>query len=271
MLAAAAAADAGSFSGGDGNASPRRRRRQAVAYVRGGLCALVAFRQRDQRCDGTAAAAAAAGGKEVATGDDAHARETQGEVGERQLDQGAAPSLDESRFSWPAGDDEETGASGWSQLQLLSVGRAIETSLSEDPDLTVLEDDVGDFYFQLLTAGADAGGNARSGSGSYPRKRHPQQQHQQQQSRRSGPVRAVHHQDSPLPCFSGTGVVHHLPAAWPGGDNGDDPTSVEDDNRLSVSGSSGEGSVTGSLAADGSSGGGGSSSALLLFGGGSEP
>lgn len=85
-----------------------------MAYVRGGLCALVAFRERERRCGGTDAAA---GGEEVATGDDAHARETQGDVGQRRLDQGAAPSSDEPRFSWPA-DDERTGAGGWSQLQV---------------------------------------------------------------------------------------------------------------------------------------------------------
>ncbi|CAM9717441.1 unnamed protein product, partial [Ectocarpus sp. 12 AP-2014] len=179
--AAAVAADEASFTGSGGKFSRRRRRRRVVAYVRGGLCALVAFRERERRCGGTGAAA---GGEEVATGDDAHARETRGEVGQRRLDQGAALGSDDPRFSWPA-DDERTGASGWSQLQLLSLGRAIETSLSEDPDLTVLEDDVGDFYFQLLTAGEDAGGNARSGSGGHPRGR--------QQSHRPGPVRAVHH------------------------------------------------------------------------------
>lgn len=132
----------------------------------------------------------------------------------------------------------------------------------------MLEDDVGDFYFQLLTAGEDAGGNARSSSGGRPRRR--------QQSRRSGPVRAVHHQDSPLPCFFGTGIVRHppvpAPAAQLGGSAlpvgaGDDSAGAEDDNRFSVSGSSGEGPVVGRLAADVSSSGGGSSSALLLFGG----
>ncbi|CAM9840036.1 unnamed protein product [Ectocarpus sp. 6 AP-2014] len=258
--AAAASADAGSFTGRDGHSFQRRRRRRVVAYVRGGLCSLVAFRERERRCDGTGAAA---GGEEVATGDDA-----QGEVGQRRLDHGAAHGSDEPRSSWPA-DDERAGGCGWSELQLLSLGRAIDTSLSEDPDLTVLEDDVGDFYFQLLTAGEDAGGNdARSGSGGHPRRR--------QQSRRSGPVRAVHHQDSPLPCFSGTGIVRHPPAPAPaaqlGGCGlpvgaGDDSTGAEDDNRLSISGSSGEGPVIGRLAANVSSGGGGSSSALLLFGG----
>lgn len=90
-------------------------------------------------------------------------------------------------------------------VQLLSLGRAIETSLSEDPDLAVLEDDVRDFYFQSVSV-------VDIGSGRERRQSHHRYHHhtsQQQMPLMPGPVRAVHHQSSPLPCFAGGGLVHH--------------------------------------------------------------
>ena len=97
--------------------------------------------------------------------------------------------------------------------QLRSLGRAIETSLSEDPDLAVLEDDVRDFYFQSVAVVGVGGGSERQQSHHHIHhhisQRQQQQQQQQQLPLMPGPVRAVHHQTSPLPCFAGAGLVHH--------------------------------------------------------------
>lgn len=90
--------------------------------------------------------------------------------------------------------------------QLRSLGRAIETSLSEDPDLAVLEDDVRDFYFQSVAMVGDDGVRERQRSRHHHHHTHDSQQ---QLPSVSGPVRVVHHQSSPLPCFAGAGLVHH--------------------------------------------------------------
>lgn len=92
-------------------------------------------------------------------------------------------------------------------MQFHLLGRAIETSLSEDPDLTVLEDDVGDFYFQsVVAAGANSTPHdprfASPSNGLALRKQKPS---------KPGPVKAVYHKSCPLPCFSGTGLVHYPP------------------------------------------------------------
>lgn len=86
--------------------------------------------------------------------------------------------------------------------------------MSEDPDLTVLEDDVRDFYVQSLATdattntggggGGERGEGTRFGRGGSGLRR----DQQQQQPLRAVPVRVVHYQSSPLPCFSGVGLVH---------------------------------------------------------------
>lgn len=80
--------------------------------------------------------------------------------------------------------------------------------MSEDPDLTVLKDDADDLYNQNVTASSgsasDVGGGDSGGWVKPPKKQ--QRQGQQQKSRRktaSPLLRAIHHQASPLSCFSG--------------------------------------------------------------------
>lgn len=88
---------------------------------------------------------------------------------------------------------------------MLSLGRAIETSLSEDPDLAVLEDDVLDFYIQSVEVEGVGSGRERQ----QIHHRRPHHHSQQQLPLIPGPVRAVHHQSSPFPCFAGSVLVHH--------------------------------------------------------------
>lgn len=115
--------------------------------------------------------------------------------------------------------------------QLLNLGRAIEVSLSEDPDLAVLEDDAEDLYAQTVTgtisssaaAGSGGGrsngnrfGGYRGGSGSRDKSsrdddERPSKKQQQQQQRALEPLRAVVCRQSNLPWFSGAGLVAYPP------------------------------------------------------------
>lgn len=91
--------------------------------------------------------------------------------------------------------------------QLLSLGRAIEISLSEDPDLATLEDDADDLYGQAFAnPGSTASSNTGGGGGF----------HDSLSSKRASgsiaeighaPLRSVHYRNSPLPCFSGSDLL----------------------------------------------------------------
>lgn len=109
--------------------------------------------------------------------------------------------------------------------QLLQFGRAIETSLSEDPDLAVLEDDANDLcgghYGDSSTLRSslpvdDDGGVGRRFSkfglavrDGNSRKPPPREGHQRQRSKSGKPLRAVRHMLSPLPNFSAAGLFHN--------------------------------------------------------------
>lgn len=110
--------------------------------------------------------------------------------------------------------------------QLLQFGRAIETSLSEDPDLAVLEDDANDLCgghygdnstLKSSSPADDGGGVGRNLSkfslpvrgGNNSRKPPPRERHQRQRSKSGKPLRAVRHRLSPLPNFSAAGLFHN--------------------------------------------------------------
>lgn len=110
--------------------------------------------------------------------------------------------------------------------QLLQFGRAIEASLSEDPDLAVLEDDANDLcgghYGDSSTLRSsspvdDGGGVGRHlskfglavRSGNNSRKPPHREGHQRQRSKSGKPLRAVRHMLSPLPNFSAAGLFHN--------------------------------------------------------------
>ncbi|CAN0182319.1 unnamed protein product [Scytosiphon promiscuus] len=206
-----------------------RRPRQVVAYVRGGLCALVAVRERDTYTGGAAEETEGGAGDEegaavekVSADDVVHATGSSaaGSEGKERRAEYAGGTTGLSGVDKADELDEEAcggggDGRGWSQRALLSLGRAIETSLSEDPDLTVLEDDVGDFYVQSVAAGANSSVDSRpAGLTNGHGQQHLRQQRQQQRRpSKPGPVQAVYHQSRPLSCFSGTGLVHFPPAA----------------------------------------------------------
>lgn len=106
-------------------------------------------------------------------------------------------------------------------------------SLSEDPDLAVLEDDAFDIYYETVAASAAAASSAResetssssavfgSGTGGLSgfvnrgRDRVTQHHRGPAPSSRFKPLSSVHYSSSPLPCFSGDGILRDVASPSP--------------------------------------------------------